>query len=489
MKKLLLFLIILTLFSCVGTDVQEPENEFDILSITIENDNQEEKTSAAESNKIVRLSDIEDLGIKEIKKSKKSDWYSNFSDFRDNYKQIKINSDVFLGIGGIYLTQEDAMQAARSNGETNIKNSLAISSSSKENFGNIIDSVLEIHRVRYKGEITTGYKYNLLLEVNKVSAFALIDEKNKEIEDARRAIQRRISEAEEYEFDGDLALKTKSYARAIILYRNAKAIYEETDSIEQEDKVNEKIFTVKELQAKEKMDYEIERKSKLREINELEIKRNLNEFQLERLKELYLDTRQIKKAEETESRLQSLLLKKDIISKQAEMREFIRSFTAEAYIETNYTTYYNNYKKYYPSNQLDTLLLKKDIIDEISEDSLVVLFDKSYFRNKYLNLFTNVLSYKYDKFIKIEVKEDSFDTNLVYKYKSWNVISINSINLVAEKGRYGYRGVFSVTYNYADFKNGLSNLVSIPATRSRHTDHETPEQALTQVIDNELSGR
>jgi hypothetical protein len=438
---------------------------------------------------IVSQVGLEDLGIKEVKKSKKADWYKNFSGFRENFKQIKLNSDVFLGISGVYLNQEDAMNAARQNGEANIKNSLAISSSTKENFGNIIDSVLEIHKVKYNGEVTTGYKYNLLLEVNKVSAFQVIDEKNKQIEEAKQAVQKKVRQAEEHEVDGDIALKTKSYAKAIIHYKNAQAIYEETDSVEQEEKVREKIYMTKELQAKEKMLFEAERKNKLKEINELEIKRSLNEFELAQLKQLYLDTRQLKKAEETEERLQKVLTRKDIANKQATMREYIRSITGNAYEENNYTAYYNNYKKYFPSEDLDSLLLKNDIIDEISEGSLVVLFDKSYFRNKYLNLFTNVLAYKYGKFIKMEVKEDNFDTNLIYKYKSWNIISVNSINLVAEKGRYGYRGVFAVTYNYADFKNGLSNLINVPATRSRHTDHETPEQALTQVIDNELSGR
>ncbi|MDN5305250.1 MAG: hypothetical protein PWP46_2137 [Fusobacteriaceae bacterium] len=469
MKKILLFIAFL------------------ILTISCSNTQQASKTQIDEKVKQTESLDIIDLGIKEIQRSENSYWYDNFSSFRESYKKFKVNSDLFLGIGGIYLTQEKALESAKQNGEENIKNSLAVSGLTKENFGNIIDTVLEIHNVKYKGEEILGYKYTLLLEVNKVSAVQKVEEREKLIQESKRALTEKESKALEYEKQGDIDLKEKNYLKAIINYKNAKAIYAEIANEEQEKKIDEKIALVEEIKLKEKEKYEKEQLEYKKQINELELLNNPNKFDLARLKDLYLKTRQIKKAEEIEKRIQEIIEKEEILTKKNEIRNYIKSFTKDGYYESNYTVYFDNYKKYFNDNTLNKKLLKSEIENEILEDNLAILFPKTVVNTKNLDIFIDELSYKYNKSPSAYESDDRVNDYSIYRYKTWNIIKVENLKIITEKGRYGYKALFSARYTYFDLKNNTKKEVNIPLTRSIYTDYTTEEQAVLEVIKNLLS--
>ncbi|TDT71420.1 hypothetical protein EV215_0793 [Hypnocyclicus thermotrophus] len=469
MKKILLFITFL------------------ILTISCSNTQKSFKTKIDEKVKTTENLDIIDLGIKEVKKSENSYWYDNFSAFRESYKKFKINSDLFLGIGGIYLTQEKALESAKKNGEENIKNSLSVSGLTKENFGNIIDTVLEVHNVKYKGEEVLGYKYTILLEVNKVSAVQKVEERTKLIQESKKALTEKEKKALEYENKGDISLKEKNYLKAIINYKNAKAIYAEIENDEQEKKIDEKIALVNQIKLKEKEEYEKEQLEYKKQINKLELLTNPNKFDLIRLKDLYLKTRQIKQAEEIEKKIQDIIEKEEVLIKKNEIRNYIKSFTKDGYYESNYIVYFDNYKKYFDDNILNKKLLKSEIEKEILEDNLAIVFPKSISNTKNLDIFIDELSYKYNKSPSAYESDDRINDYSIYKYKTWNIIKVENLKIITEKGRYGYKALFSVRYTYFDFKNNTKKEVNIPLTRSIYTDYTTEEQAILEVIKNLLS--
>lgn len=451
MKKILFFMLLLFIFvSCSNTDNKKNIDENQLLTLI------------------------------DVQKGERSSWYNNFNSYRENYRKFKVNSELILAIGEYNKDPNIAFQTAQNNGEADIKDSLSISSKTDENYGTIIDQVLE----RYKKGTEILYRYVLLMEVNKVTVYNLAKEEQQLIAEAAKKLNDAKEKAIEETETGDKKFLSKNYEEALIYYEKAIRIYEENELFSNAENISIKIEKVE--KAIEEENYKVNRKKIEREkkIALLEAKRNKSLFDLEELLNLYSESKNTTRIKEVKGAIaaeKNKIKKSEMINK---LINYIKLLTEKGYNKENYLGIINNYEAYYNKGQLNRDKIKNDIYKDISNKTIYILAPRSIYYSDEFKILTQIIQDKNPNYlIRSGLQKEVIDTNDYFKFKSYKIFYLESLSLVDSKGTYGYFANFSMKGILVDYETNTKKAIGYTNKRSQFTDYSSGIGAKEAVVD------
>jgi hypothetical protein len=434
-------------------------------------------------NQVAKEEEI--LTLVEVKRGDRSSWYDDFEVYRENYRQFKINSDLFLGIGEYKEEPNEAFQSAKQNGESSIKSSLSTTQTTIDNYGNIIDQVMET----YSKNGTILYRYILLMEANKVSIYNTAKEEASLVEQARLVREALIIEAENLIENGDSFFLRKKYKEAITSYENSLIKLREAEDYAKIEIVKDKIEKSQEAIDEILYKSESEKIAKNKRITLLEARKNPSIFDLRELKKLYEEKGNTNKVEEL-----NLLIKnkeKDIEKSKriSDLMAFIKSITRDGYNNENYSEIYNNPYLYFTGKNINKEKVKNKIIEDISNRSIIVLIPYSLNIKENSILLEKVLQNKNPNYlIKLIPYDGNISKNDFYKYKSYKIFYIKDFNLKSYSGAYGYFAGFSLNGILKNYKNESEEIINYYNKRSRYTDYTNSLGAKEEVLNENING-
>ena len=437
--------------------------------------------SACSGSQVAKEEEI--LNLVEVKRGERSSWYDDFEVYRENYRQFKINSDLYLGIGEYKEEPNEAFQSAKLNGEANIKSSLSTTETTIDNYGNIIDQVMET----YSKNGTILYRYILLMEANKVSIYNTAKEEASLVEQARLAREALVIEAEKLIEEGDSFFLRKKYNEASTSYENALIKLREAEDYGKIDIVQGKIEKAHDAINEGIYKSDSEKAAKNKRIALLEARKNPSIFDLRELKELYEEKGNTNKVAELE-----LLIKtkeKDIEknTRISDLKAFIKSFTLDGYLNENYSEIYATPNLYFTGKKINEEKVKSKVMEDISERSIWVLVPYSLHRKEDSILLEKVLQNKNPGYlVKLVPYDGNINQNDYYRYRTYQIFYVKDFNLKSYSGAYGYFAGFSLNGILKNYRSDNEKIINYNNIRSRYTDYSNNIGAKEGVLNENI---
>lgn len=423
------------------------------------------------------------LELIDVRRGDRSSWYDDFEIYREEYRKYKLNSDLFLGIGEYKENPNEAFASAKSNGENNIKSSVAAAYSAIDNYGSIIDEVMET----YQKEDKVYYRYILLMELNRVSISTTVKEEKELIEKAKFIREEKINEAKSIIEKADSLFIEKKYSEAIINYENAILKLREAEDYQQIEIINGKIQKVQEAEAEELYKINSEKAAKNKKIIELESKKNPSIFDLKELLNLYEEKENSTKISEVKVLIKS---KEAEIRKQdkiKQMKDFIKKTVKEGYLDKNYKEIYENINDYFDGKKIKKEKVEDKILKDIKTKSIKILIPYSSYEKENVKLLEKIIQNKNPKYyINSEAYKGVIDSNDFYKYKSFKIFYIKSFNLKSFYSTYGYFANFSLNGIFINYKKNEEKIIDYENKRSKYTDYSSKTGAKEGVLNENI---
>lgn len=437
--------------------------------------------SACSGSQVAKEEEI--LNLVEVKRGDRSSWYDDFEVYRENYRQFKINSDLFLGIGEYNEEPNEAFQSAKINGEANIKSSLSTTETTIDNYGNILDQVMET----YSRSGTILYRYILLMEANKVSIYNTAKEEASMVEQARLARETLIIEGEKLIEEGDSLFLMEKYKEASTSYENALIKLREAEDYGKIEIVQGKIEKSQDAINEISYKADSDKAAKNKRIALLEARKNPSLFDLRELKDLYAEKGNTNKVAELQLIIKSK--EKDIerSTRISDLKAFIKSFTLDGYLNENYDEIYANPNLYFTGKKINGEKVKNKVMEGINERSIWVLVPYSLHRKEDSTLLEKVLQNKNPGYlIKLVTYDGNINQNDYYKYRSYRIFYVKDFNLKSYSGAYGYFSGFSLNGILKNYRTDSEEIINYDNKRSRYTDYSNSLGAKEGVLNENI---